>query len=69
MARDVRTLEGVYPSLPRLVILSQFKIQDVLHLAGAGYLLPTGITRFSISPRALHVNYPLYELAADKTLE
>jgi L-serine kinase (ATP) / ParB family transcriptional regulator, heme-responsive regulator len=69
MARDVRDLEDVYTNLSGLIIFPQFKIQDVLQLAGAGYLLPTGITRFTISPRALHVNYPLYELAADKTLE
>jgi L-serine kinase (ATP) / ParB family transcriptional regulator, heme-responsive regulator len=69
MARDVRDLEDVYTNLSGLIIFPQFKIRDVLRLAGAGYLLPTGITRFTISPRALHVNYPLYELAADKTLE
>jgi len=32
-------------------------------------LLPAGSTRFTISPRALHVNYPLEELAAEKSLE
>jgi L-serine kinase (ATP) / ParB family transcriptional regulator, heme-responsive regulator len=69
MARDVRDLEDVYTNLSGLIIFPQFKIRDVLRLAGAGYLLPTGITRFTISPRALHVNYPLYELAADKSLE
>lgn len=30
---------------------------------------PPGITRFTISPRALRVNYPLDELSANKTLE
>lgn len=68
MARDVQELEDVYTSLSGLIIFPQFKIQDVLFLAGSGYLLPTGITRFTVSPRALHVNYPLYELAADKSL-
>jgi L-serine kinase (ATP) / ParB family transcriptional regulator, heme-responsive regulator len=69
MARDIYELEDVYPDLSGLIIFPQFKIQDVLVLAGQGYLLPTGITRFTVSPRALHVNYPLYELAADKPLE
>jgi L-serine kinase (ATP) / ParB family transcriptional regulator, heme-responsive regulator len=69
MARDIHELEDVYPDLSGLIIFPQFKIQDVLVLAGQGYLLPTGITRFTVSPRALHVNYPLYELAADKPLE
>jgi len=69
MVRDIRDLEGVYTNLSGLIIFPHFKIRDVLHLAGEGYLLPTGITRFTISPRALHVNYPLYELAADKPLD
>jgi L-serine kinase (ATP) / ParB family transcriptional regulator, heme-responsive regulator len=69
MARDIHELEDVYSDLSGLIIFPQFKIKDVLVLAGQGYLLPTGITRFTVSPRALHVNYPLYELAADKPLE
>jgi L-serine kinase (ATP) / ParB family transcriptional regulator, heme-responsive regulator len=69
MAREVRELEDIYPDLTGLVIFPQFRIEDVLILAGQGFLLPTGITRFTVSPRALHVNYPLYELAADKPLE
>jgi hypothetical protein len=50
------------------VVFPNFKIDDILKLAGAGYLLPTGITRFTVSPRALHVNYPLFELASSKPL-
>lgn len=69
MARDIHELEDVYTDLSGLIIFPQFKIQDVLVLAGQGYLLPTGITRFTVSPRALHVNYPLFELAADKPLD
>ncbi|HSG43470.1 MAG TPA: hypothetical protein VLA72_09980, partial [Anaerolineales bacterium] len=34
-----------------------------------GIVLPTGITRFSVSPRALHLNYPLHELSSAKDLE
>jgi hypothetical protein len=52
-----------------LVIFPRFRVRDILDLAGAGYLLPTGITRFTVAPRALHLNYPLKELAANKTLE
>jgi hypothetical protein len=40
-----------------------------MQLCGEGYMLPSGITRFSVAPRALHVNYPLEELKADKPLE
>ncbi len=69
MVRNIRELQDVYPQLCGLVIFPQFKIENVLELASQGYLLPTGITRFTISPRALHINYPLFELAADRTLE
>jgi hypothetical protein len=68
-ARCIDDLCDLYPSLSALVIFPLFDILDVMSLAGQGYLLPTGITRFTISPRALHINYPLYELAAHKSLE
>jgi hypothetical protein len=69
MVRNIQELKDIYPQLCGLVIFPQFQIQNILELASVGYLLPTGITRFTISPRALHLNYPLYELAADRTLE
>jgi L-serine kinase (ATP) / ParB family transcriptional regulator, heme-responsive regulator len=68
-SRDVEKLAQVYPQLSGVVIFPPFKIQDVLRLAGEGYMLPSGITRFTIAPRALHVNYPLDELQADKPIE
>lgn len=68
-SRDVAALDGIYPQLCGVVVFPQFQIEDVLRLAGQGYLLPGGITRFTIAPRALHLNYPLAELAADKPLE
>jgi L-serine kinase (ATP) / ParB family transcriptional regulator, heme-responsive regulator len=67
--RMIASLLNLYPTLTGLVIFPQFKLEDVLNLAGAICLLPTGITRFTISPRALHINYPLFELAADKPLK
>jgi hypothetical protein len=66
---SVVRLKAVYPDLSGLVIFPRFDIDHVLQLAGAGCLLPTGITRFTVSPRALHLNYPLSELQADKPLE
>jgi hypothetical protein len=66
--RDACQLADVYPSFCGLVIFPSFNIHDLLRLAGKAYLLPAGITRFMISPRALHLNYPLAELAADKPL-
>lgn len=67
--RDVQLLAQIYPLLSGLVIFPRFRIEDLFCLVGQGHLLPAGITRFTISPRALHVNYPLSELAADKSLE
>lgn len=67
--QDMEKLKELYPTLTSLVVLPKFRIEEILYLAGTGNMLPTGSTRFTISPRALHVNYPLEELAADKSLE
>ena len=67
--REIKPLKEIYSNLSGLVIFPHFEVEDVLKLASAGYLLPTGITRFTVSPRALHVNYPLTELASDKPIE
>jgi hypothetical protein len=66
---SVVRLVAAYKDLSGLVIFPRFDIQQVLNLAGQGCLLPPGITRFQVSPRALHVNYPLAALAADEPLE
>jgi hypothetical protein len=66
---SVVRLVGTYKDLSGLVIFPRFDIQQVLSLAGQGCLLPPGITRFQVSPRALHLNYPLEALAADQPLE
>jgi hypothetical protein len=68
-SRDVNLLGQIYPQFSGLVIFPHFKIEDVMQLAAEGYLLPSGLTRFTISPRALHLNYPLEELASDAPLE
>lgn len=68
-AREIGPLKGIFPHLAGLVVFPHFDVQHVMSLAGQGYLLPAGITRFTISPRALHVNYPLAELGADRPVE
>lgn len=68
-SHDVTLLREVYPLFSGLVIFPRFEVQDILCLSGQGCLLPTGITRFTISPRALHVNYPLTELESQRPLE
>jgi hypothetical protein len=65
---SVVRLKAMYPDLAGLVIFPHFEVRQVLKLASEGYLLPTGITRFTVSPRALHLNYPLKELTAEKPL-
>lgn len=68
---NLQALEPVtrqYPKSSGLVVFPRFTIEEVLRLAITGQRLPAGITRFSISPRALRLNYPLTELAADKSL-
>lgn len=67
--RSVERFIGVYPQFCGLVIFPQLEVRDVMKLAGKGYLLPGGITRFTVSPRALHLNYPLEELSSQKPLE
>jgi hypothetical protein len=67
--RDIQALGQIYPALAGLVIFPPFKVPDLLKLAGAGYLLPSGITRFSIAPRVLHLDYPLEKLAEEKSIE
>lgn len=66
---DVHTLSHIYPLFSGLVIFPKIKIKDVMKLAANGYLLPSGITRVTISPRALHVDYPLSELESGDPLE
>ena len=58
----------IYPDLTALLIFPRFEIRTVLELAGKGVVLPPGITRFTVSPRALHLNYPLHELSSGKPL-
>ena len=65
----VDSLKKIYPDLTALVIFPRFKIKTVLKLAAQGIVLPTGITRFTVSPRALHLNYPLHELSSGRPIE
>lgn len=59
----------VHRDLTALVVFPRFKIRTLLKLAGRKIVLPTGITRFTVSPRALHLNYPLHELSSGKPVE
>jgi hypothetical protein len=65
----VDSFKKLYSDLTALVIFPRFKIKTVLKLASQDIVLPTGITRFTVSPRALHLNYPLHELSSGKPIE
>jgi hypothetical protein len=65
----VDSFKPIYPDLTALIIFPSFKIKTVLKLAAQDIVLPTGITRFTVSPRALHLNYPLHELSSGKSVE
>jgi hypothetical protein len=65
----VDSFKRLYSDLTALVIFPRFKIKTVLKLAGQDSVLPTGITRFTVSPRALHLNYPLHELSSCRPIE
>ena len=65
----IDTFRKIYPDLSALVIFPNFKIKTLLKLAAQQIVLPTGITRFTVSPRALHLNYPLHELSSGKPTE
>lgn len=64
-----RGAERMYAGMAALVVFRRLEIEDVVRAAAAGHLLPAGLTRFVVSPRALRVNYPLEELASPLALE
>ena len=65
----IEAIQGLYEDITAIIVYPQFSIQEVIEFCRAGILLPSGITRFRITPRALKINYPLNELASEKTLE
>jgi len=65
----IDSFKNIYSDLTALIIFPGFKIKTVLKLAAQKIVLPTGITRFTVSPRALHLNYPLHELSSGKSIE
>lgn len=64
----IEPFRRIHPKLTALLIFPRFEIQTILELAANGEVLPPGITRFTVSPRALHLNYPLHELSSGKPL-
>ena len=69
MIEDIRNLDELYNQLAGLMIYPHFRIEEVVQFCAENRLLPAGVTRFIVSPRALRVNYPLANLAGDRPLE
>ncbi|MBN1148817.1 MAG: hypothetical protein JXA78_16265 [Anaerolineales bacterium] len=65
---EIHQVLSMYSNLCALVIFPKFSIQDLIDVVCCGALLPAGITRTTLSPRALHVNLPLEELIAVRSL-
>ena len=68
-AVHVTGLQALYPDLAALVVFPRFELEDVVRAVTQGVLLPAGLTRFLVSPRALRVNYPLDRLASSRAVE
>lgn len=65
----VEFFRKAHNNLTALFIYPNFDIRYILNLAGEGHLLPAGLTRFTVAPRALHLNYPLHEMSSGKPIE
>ena len=63
-ARSVVELDRVFPSMTGLFVFRRFEVEEVVTAVTQDRLLPGGLTRFVVSPRALRVNYPLERLAS-----
>ncbi len=58
-----------YPDIVGWVELPPFQINEIRILAERGQLLPSGLTRFIVSPRILGLNYPLSILNHGSSLD
>lgn len=66
---SINEISELYENLCGMVVFPPFDVADILQMCIQGTLVPAGITRFTISPRALRVNYPLDNLSARKNLD
>jgi hypothetical protein len=65
---SIDSLLNLYSDLAGLLVFPLFKFEEIIQLASARQMIPAGITRFIISPRALRVNYKMSELSSEKSL-
>lgn len=64
----INRLKELYADFRCLILLPRFSVEEILCVTKAGLLFPAGLTRFIITPRALHVNYPLDWLRANEPI-
>ena len=57
-----------HPDLIGLFVFPQFTIEQVLHIARTGHVVPAGITRFVIPGRVLRINLDLHRLRQPEPL-
>lgn len=69
LERNVRALASWYPDMVALVEYPQFTVEQVLHAAGSGRLLPAGVTRFLIPGRVLRLDIPISMLEDERSLD
>jgi hypothetical protein len=65
---DIESLKSFYTDLSGLLILPSLRVDQLMSVASNGQYMPPGSTRFTISPRVLQLNFPLDELASDRSL-
>jgi hypothetical protein len=61
-------LTDLHPDLAGLIVFPCFNFEETVQLAIDRQRIPAGITHFSISPRALRVNYAISDLCSDLSL-
>ena len=66
---EIRKIINLYSDLAALVVYPNFTIDEILENCRLNNLLPAGVTRFLVSPRALRIKYPLERLTSDQSLE
>lgn len=65
----IHPLLDLYDQLTGVLVFPHFTVFDVLNICSSGKLMPAGITRSVIAPRALRVNYPVEALREETSLE
>jgi hypothetical protein len=66
---EIRKIINLYSDLAALVVYPNFTIEEIFENCLKENLLPAGVTRFLVSPRALRVKYPLEKLTGQQSLE